>query len=64
MLSHSIKLISKVDPLKYLLSQTYLMGHMAKWVILSDFDIEYVDQKEIKVQVIIDRLVDAPLVDA
>ncbi|XP_057822397.1 uncharacterized protein LOC131034817 [Cryptomeria japonica] len=38
---------------------------MAKWVMfLSKFDIQYVDQKAIKGQVIIDQLAEIPLVDA
>ena len=49
MLSHTIKLIAKVDPLKYLLSKVALIGWLAKWVmVLSEFDIEYVDRKSIK----------------
>ena len=39
-------LVSKIDPLKYLLSRVALIGHISKWVmILSEFDIEYVDKK-------------------
>ena len=65
MLSHTIRLISKVDPLKYLLSRTTLTGRMAKWVmLLSEFDIQYIDRKAIKGQVIADQLAEAPLVDA
>ena len=34
---------------------------MAKWImILSEFDIDYIDWKSIKVQAIVDQLVDAP----
>lgn len=48
-LTHKVKLISKIDPLKYLLSKTMLIGRLAKWVmILRKFDIEYVDRKVIK----------------
>lgn len=65
MLSHPVKLIAKIDPLKYRLYRTTLTGCMAKWVmLLSEFDIEYMDQKFIKGQVIADQLADAPLVDA
>jgi len=64
MLAHPIKRIAKIDPLKYLLSKAALTGHLAKWVILlSEYDIEYVDRKAIKGQVIADQLVDAPLQD-
>lgn len=49
MLSHQIKLIAKIDPLKYLLSKITLTGRMDKWVmILTEFDIEYVERKAIK----------------
>ena len=42
-------LISKIDPLKYLVSKSILIGFLAKWImILSEFDIEYVDRKAIK----------------
>lgn len=44
MLAHSIKLIAKIDPLKYLLSKATLTGRLAKWVmVLTEFDIEYVE---------------------
>lgn len=64
MLAHSVKLIAKIDPLKYLLSKATLTGRLAKWVIiLSEFDIEYVDQKAIKGQIIADQLVEVPMRD-
>lgn len=62
MLNHKTKLIAKIDPLKYLLSKATLTGRLAKWdMILSEYDIEYVDCKAIKGQVIADQLADAPL---
>lgn len=62
MLTHKIQLITKIDP-KYLLSKEALAGRLANWVmLLSEFDIEYVDQKEINGQVILDQLVEAPLI--
>ena len=49
MLAHTVKLITKIDPLKYLLSRATLTGRLAKWVmILSEFDIHYVDRRAIK----------------
>jgi len=64
MLSHSIKLVAKIDPLKYLLIKATLIGRISKWVmILSEFDIEYIDRRAIKGQVIADQLADAPLID-
>lgn len=62
MLNKKTKLIAKIDPLKYLLSKGALTGRTTKWVmLLSEFDIEYVDRKAIKGQVIADQLIDAPL---
>lgn len=49
MLNHENKIITKIGPLKYLLSKATLTRRLAKWVmILSEFDIEYVDKKAIK----------------
>ena len=46
MLHQKTMLISKIDPLKYLISRVSLIGHIEKWVmILSEFDIEKVDWK-------------------
>lgn len=65
MLSHTIQLVSTIDPLKYMLSRIALIGQLAKWVmLLSEFDIHYVDRKATKGQAIVDHLADAPLVDA
>ena len=62
LLTHKVKLIAKIDPLKYLLSKPTLTGRLTKWVmILSEFDIEYVDHKAIKDQVIANQLADSPL---
>eukprot|EP01018_Ginkgo_biloba_P033594 Gb_20371 [translate_table: standard] len=64
MLNNKAKLIAKIDPLKYLLSKSTLTGRMAKWVmLLSKFDIEYVNQKAIKGQVLADHLAEAPLLE-
>jgi len=64
MLAHPVKLIAKINPLKYLLNKAALTGHLAKWVmLLSEYDIEYVDKKAIKGQIIADQLADVPLQD-
>lgn len=64
MLAHSIKIVANIYPLKYLLSKATLTGRLAKWVmILTEFDIEYVERKSIKEQVIADQLVDSLLED-
>ena len=62
MLAYTTRLMAKIDPLKYLLSKVALIGRLAKWVmILSEFDIQYVEKKAIKGQVISDQLVEAPV---
>lgn len=64
MLTHTVKLIAKIDPLKYLLNKANLTRRLAKWVmILSEFDIQYVDRRAIKGQVIADQLAEALLQD-
>ncbi|PKU60757.1 hypothetical protein MA16_Dca028441 [Dendrobium catenatum] len=42
MLSHKITLISKIDPLKFLMTRPALIGRLARWaVLLLQFDITY-----------------------
>ena len=55
MLAHTTWLVAKIDPPKYLLSKAALRGCLAKWVmVLSEFDIQDVERKAIKGQVIAD----------
>eukprot|EP01018_Ginkgo_biloba_P020209 Gb_20467 [translate_table: standard] len=62
MLNNKTKLVAKIDPLKYHLSKSTITSRMAKWVmLLSEFDIEYVNQKSIKGQVLANHLVEATL---
>ncbi|MFA1094694.1 hypothetical protein ACDI55_28550, partial [Klebsiella pneumoniae] len=62
MLAHTIRLVAKIDPLKYFLNKAALTGRLAKWVmVLSEFDIQYVECKAIKGQVIANQLADAPM---
>ncbi|XP_039022787.1 uncharacterized protein LOC120155295 [Hibiscus syriacus] len=57
MLYHTTWLISKLDPLKFLMESPALTGRMARWqMLLSEFDIVYVNQKAIKGSVIADFL--------
>eukprot|EP01018_Ginkgo_biloba_P039365 Gb_08568 [translate_table: standard] len=65
MLNNKTKLVAKIDPLKYLLSKSALIGRMVKWaMLLSEFDIEYVNQKAIKGQVLVDHLAKATLLES
>ena len=61
-LTHTMWLVAKIDPLKYFLSKASLIGRLVKWVmILSEFDIQYVELKSIKGHVIADQLEDTPM---
>ena len=49
MLTLTVHLVAKIDPLKYLLSKAMLIGCLTKWMmILSEFGIQYVECKAIK----------------
>ena len=64
MLYHTTWLISKLDPLKYMMESTALNGRMARWqILLSEFDIVYVSQKVIKGSAIADFLASRALED-
>ena len=57
-----MRLITKIDPLTYLLNKATLIGCLEKWVmILSEFDIKYVERKPIKGKEILDQLAEAPI---
>nr|XP_027118525.1 uncharacterized protein LOC113735729 [Coffea arabica]XP_027118526.1 uncharacterized protein LOC113735730 [Coffea arabica] len=57
LLGYTTYLISRSDPLKYLLENSMPTGRMAKWqMILSEFDIVLTTQKAVKGQAIADHL--------
>nr|XP_027124338.1 uncharacterized protein LOC113741048 [Coffea arabica] len=61
LLGYTTYLISRSDPLKYLLEKSMPTGRMAKWqMILSEFDIVFTTQKAVKAQVIADHLAENP----
>ncbi|KAA3462430.1 RNA-directed DNA polymerase (Reverse transcriptase), Ribonuclease H [Gossypium australe] len=64
MLYHTTWLMSKLDPLKYMMKSTALNGRMTRWKILfSKFDIVYVNQKAVKGSAIVDFLASRALED-
>jgi len=64
MLSHTIWLISKMDPLKYIFEKTSLTGRITRWqMLLSEYDILYVTQKAIKGSALVDYLAHQPIED-
>ena len=49
MLEHTVHLVSRADPLRYILNKMVLSGRLAKWAMfLSQFDIKFVPQKAMK----------------
>ncbi|KAG9447197.1 hypothetical protein H6P81_013325 [Aristolochia fimbriata] len=59
--AHSTKLISRADPLKYIMSRPILSGRLAKWaLLLSEFEIN-VPQRAIKGQALANFLADYPV---
>ncbi|PKI61223.1 hypothetical protein CRG98_018371 [Punica granatum] len=63
-LYHTIRLLSKADPLKYLLDSPFSMKNNSKWRCqLTEYDIEYVPRTLIKGQVIADHLAEFPIED-
>ncbi|XP_043710397.1 uncharacterized protein LOC122659340 [Telopea speciosissima] len=60
-IAHQIQLISRMDPIKYFFEKPALTGMMVKWLLLlSEFDITYVNQKSIKGRAISDYLAGYP----
>ena len=61
MQAHTVRLVARADPIKYILSRPILSGRLAKWaVILQSYDIVYVPQKAVKGQALADFLADHP----
>ncbi|KAG9444234.1 hypothetical protein H6P81_015574 [Aristolochia fimbriata] len=62
LLAHSTNLISRADPLKYIMSRPILFGRLEKWaLLLSEFEINYVPQRAIKGQALANFLADHPV---
>jgi hypothetical protein len=62
MLEHTIHLVSRADPLSYILSKMTLSRMMAKWaMLLSQFDIVFIPQKALKGQALANFLAAHPI---
>ncbi|KAK4411915.1 hypothetical protein Sango_0264500 [Sesamum angolense] len=60
--AYSIRLISRADPVKFVMSKLVLSGRLAKWSILfNQYEIEYVPQKAVKGQALANFLADHPM---
>ncbi|PKI78934.1 hypothetical protein CRG98_000668 [Punica granatum] len=63
-LYHTVHLLSKADPLRYLLDSPSSMKNIAKWRCqLTEYDIEYVPRTSVKGQAIADHLAEFPIDD-
>ena len=64
MLEHTVHLVSRADPLRYILGKMTLSGRLAKWAMfLSQFDIVFVPQKAVKSQALANFLAAHPIPD-
>ncbi|XP_021747640.1 uncharacterized protein LOC110713503 [Chenopodium quinoa] len=62
MQAHTVHVVSKVDPIKYILSRPVLLGRLAKWAVhIKQYDIMFVPQKSVKGQAIADFFADHPV---
>ncbi|KAL0332959.1 UNVERIFIED_CONTAM: Transposon Tf2-11 polyprotein [Sesamum calycinum] len=60
--SHTIHLVSKANPLKYVMAKPVLSDRLAIWYLqLQQFEITYIHQKAVKGQVLADFLADHPM---
>ncbi|XP_057770207.1 uncharacterized protein LOC130990022 [Salvia miltiorrhiza] len=60
--AHTVRLISKANPLKFVMSRPVLSDRLARWYLqLQQFEIVYVPQKAVKGQVLADFLADHPI---
>jgi len=61
---HTVYIISKDAPIKYILSRSVLYGRLVTWVvILEQYDIVHVSQRAAKGQPLADFLADHPVPD-
>ncbi|XP_074300530.1 uncharacterized protein LOC141631807 [Silene latifolia] len=59
MQAYTIHVVSKADPIKYILSRPVLSGRLAKWaMLLKQYDLVFVPQKAVKGQAIADFFAD------
>ena len=62
LLAHSVMLVSRLDPIKYLFEKPALTGRLARWLLLlSEFDLKYMTLKSLKGRVVAEFLADHPV---
>ncbi|XP_070045966.1 uncharacterized protein [Nicotiana tomentosiformis] len=64
LLAYTTYLITRMDPLKYIVQKPMPMGRLAKWqILLTEFDIVYVTRTTMKAQALADGLAENPVDD-
>ena len=59
LLAHSVILVSRLDPIKYLFQKLVLTSRPARWLFfLSEFDLKYMTRKSMKGRAVAELLVD------
>ncbi|CAM8984212.1 unnamed protein product [Rhodiola kirilowii] len=62
MQAHTVHIVSKADPIKYILSRPVLSGRLAKWAMLvKQYDLVFVPQRATKGQAIANFFADHPV---
>ncbi|XP_050918502.1 uncharacterized protein LOC127135921 [Lathyrus oleraceus] len=62
--AHTMSLISKIDPIKYIFEKLALTGRVTRWkMALTEYDIQHATQKAIKGNVLSDYLAHQPIED-
>ena len=65
MINNTTHVLTQVDPLRYLMSKSYLNGRSTKWImLLQEFNLKFVKQKLAKGQVVIDFVAKFPIEDS
>ena len=65
MTEYSVQLVSRLNPLRYLFDIPVLTSRLMRWfVLLTEFDIQYVTQKSIKGSVLVDHLASLLVTDS
>lgn len=62
LLAHSVILVSRLDPIKYLFEKPALTGRLVHWLFLfSEFELKYVTRKLVKGRAVAEFLADHPV---
>src|SRR5918992_398825 len=61
LLTHTVHVVCKGDPLKYLFEKPAVNGRMSRWMVfLTEFDLKFVFEKSIKGSIVSEFLADSP----